>query len=256
MTTGPGEGGRMDRVGLLVLAGVVAGTVATAGGIASLVSYPALLLAGLPPLPADIVNAVAFVVCGPGSTLTSRRELREVRGSLAAGLPVAAGGAAVGAVLLLVTPPEAFARVAPFLVLTGAAGLALQPWLTAQRGRRRGMAVLTWPTVGAVSVYAGYFGAGSGIMLLTTLLVFVDRRMPEANALKNLLVAAAAAASTVVLALTAPVEWWAVLPLAAGLVVGSMAGPLVARRIPARVMRWILVPLSVGLAAALWWNHD
>ena len=60
----------------LVVAGVAAGAVATAGGIASLVSYPALLLVGVPALPANVVNIVAFAVCGPGSALTSRRELR------------------------------------------------------------------------------------------------------------------------------------------------------------------------------------
>jgi uncharacterized protein len=235
-----------------VLAGVVAGTVAAAGGIASLVSYPALLLAGLPPLPADVVNLIAFVVCGPGSSLTSRRELAEVRGPLLRGLPVAAGGAVVGALLLLVTPPVAFGRIAPFLVLAGAAGLVAQPWLTAHRARHQHLGVLAWPSIGVVGVYAGYFGAGSGIMLLTAVLVFVDARLLEANAMKNLLVTATAVASTVVLVLTAPVQWWAVAPLAVGVLGGSVLGPVLARRIPVVVLRWTLVALSVALAVELW----
>lgn len=242
----------MERIGLLVVAGVVAGTVATAGGIASLVSYPALLLAGLPPLPADVVNLVAFVVCGPGSSLTSRRELREVRDPLRRGVPVAAGGAAVGAVLLVVTPPGAFGRIAPFLVLAGAAGLVAQPWLTARHSRRGRPTLLTWPSIGAVGIYAGYFGAGSGIMLLTAVLVFVEARLPEANAMKNLLVGATALAAALVLVLTAPVDWWAVAPLAAGALGGSLLGPLIARRIPVTPLRWTLVVLSVVLAVELW----
>jgi uncharacterized membrane protein YfcA len=248
----PREDRDMDRLGLLVVAGLVAGTVATAGGIASLVSYPALLLAGLPPLPADVANLVAFVVCGPGASLTSRRELREVRAPLVRGLPVAAGGAVAGAFLLLATPPGAFARVAPFLVLMGGVGLVAQPWLTARRSRHPRAALLTWPAVGAVGVYAGYFGAGSGILLLTAVLVFLEARLPEANALKNLLVGATALAAAAVLVLTAPVDWWAVAPLAAGMFGGSLLGPLVARRIPAAALRWSLVVLSVVLAVELW----
>jgi uncharacterized membrane protein YfcA len=242
----------MERLVLLGVAGVVAGTVATAGGIASLVSYPALLLAGLPPLTADVVNLVAFAVCGPGSSLTSRRELREVRGPLLRGLPVAAGGAVVGALLLLVTPPVAFDRIAPFLVLAGAAGLVAQPWLTGQRARDRHLGRLAWPTIGLVGIYAGYFGAGSGIMLLTTVLVFLESRLPEANALKNLLIGATAMAAAAVLVSTAPVDWRATVPLAIGLLGGSLLGPIVARRVPVNALRWTLVGLSVALAIELW----
>jgi uncharacterized protein len=242
----------VERIALLVAAGLVAGTVATAGGIASLVSFPALLLAGLPPLPADVVNLVAFVVCGPGSALTSRRELRTLGVPLRRGVPVAATGAVVGSLLLVVTPPGAFGHVAPFLVLAAAAGLVAQPWLTAHRDRHPRLDVLTWPSIGAVGIYAGYFGAGSGILLLTAALVFVDPRLPQANALKNILVGATAVAAAVVLVLTAPVDWWAVVPLAVGLLGGSTVGPLVARRIPVTVLRRTLVVLSVALAVVLW----
>ena len=62
-------------VALILAAGVVAGVVGTAGGITSLVSYPALLLAGVPPLAANVVNIVALVACWPGSAAASRPEL-------------------------------------------------------------------------------------------------------------------------------------------------------------------------------------
>jgi hypothetical protein len=44
--------------------------------------------------------------------------------------------------------------------------------------------------IGAVSVYGGYFGAGSGVMLLAALLLLVDSRVPPANAIKNVLLGA------------------------------------------------------------------
>jgi uncharacterized membrane protein YfcA len=46
---------------LLLGAGAVAGIVGSAGGTASLISYPALLAVGIPPLAANVTNSVAFV---------------------------------------------------------------------------------------------------------------------------------------------------------------------------------------------------
>jgi hypothetical protein len=46
---------------LLLGAGVLAGAVGSAGGITSLISYPALLAVGIPALPANVTNAVALV---------------------------------------------------------------------------------------------------------------------------------------------------------------------------------------------------
>ena len=66
----------VSRELFLVAAGVVAGLVGTAGGITSLVSYPALLLAGVAPLQANIANLVALVACWPGSAVASQPELR------------------------------------------------------------------------------------------------------------------------------------------------------------------------------------
>ena len=54
------------QAALLVPAGVVAGVLGSAGGITSLVSDPALIAVGLPPLPANVGNIVAAVALGPG----------------------------------------------------------------------------------------------------------------------------------------------------------------------------------------------
>jgi hypothetical protein len=51
------------------------------------VSYPTLVAVGIPPLPANIANLVAGVAIGPGSALSSRRELVETRTVLVRLLP-------------------------------------------------------------------------------------------------------------------------------------------------------------------------
>ncbi|HEX3259274.1 MAG TPA: sulfite exporter TauE/SafE family protein, partial [Pseudonocardia sp.] len=214
----------LATAGVLLLAGVVAGVVGSAGGITSLVSYPALLAVGVPTLPANVTNLVAGAACWPGSALTSRREMAGSGARLRPSLPVAAFGAAVGAVLLLVTPPGAFAVIVPYLVATGAVALLAQPALTKVVRGRRGHALVP---IGLIAVYGGYFGAGSGILTLAVLLVLVDPDLPRANALKNMLVGASTLAAGVVLAITGPVAWPLVAPLAVGLFAGSLVGPVV-----------------------------
>ena len=237
----------------LVATGVLAGAVGAAGGVTSLVSYPALLAVGVPPLPANVANLVAGVACWPGSALTSGRELAGTQGSLRRGLPVAAAGSAVGALLLLNTAPGAFTRIVPFLVAIGSLALLVQPWLStmiARNGDKPRAAV--WPLIGLVSIYGGYFGAASGIMLLAALLVLHESRLPEANAIKNMLLGAGAVVAAAIFVLVGPVDWSAVVPLALGLFAGSAAGPIIARRVRPSVVRWVIGMLGLTLAIALW----
>src|SRR3954464_2255309 len=60
---------------LLVLAGVGAGLTGSIAGLASLISYPALLAAGIPPVTATVTNTVALVLNSVGSVSASRPEL-------------------------------------------------------------------------------------------------------------------------------------------------------------------------------------
>lgn len=238
---------------LLAAAGLLAGIIGTAGGITSLVSYPALLAAGLPALPANLANIVALVACWPGSALASRPEL-DGRGAWLArwALPAAAGGA-IGAALLVSTPSRAFDQVVPFLVAAGSVALLLQPRIAALQQHEaayRGPVLFTG--LFAVSVYSGYFGAGSGVMTLALMLVTAEPHLARANALKNMVVGAATIAAALLVVLLEPLRWAAVIPLGIGLFAGSLIGPHLARRIPAGLLRWLVALLGLGLAVKLW----
>lgn len=221
--------------------------------LSSLISYPALLAVGLPALSANIANNVALVGCWPGSALASKPELHGTAW-LWRWTGVAAAGGAAGAGLLLLTPSGVFARVVPFLVAAGALALAFEPRLRAWRQRRGTQSHKLALAAGlvALSLYSGYFGAGAGVMILTLLLVLVDRRLPTANALKNMLVGATSVVSATIFAFSASVDWSAVAPLGVGMLVGSRIGPLISRRLPADLLRWLIVALGMVLAIDLW----
>lgn len=239
---------------LLAAAGTLAGIAGTSGGITSLVSYPALLWAGVPPWQANIVNIISLVACWPGSALASRPELEGQRQWLQRWAAVSAAGGTAGSLMLLFTPPGVFGKVVPFLVAAGSLALVLQPRIAARsHGSAHGSARLLLPVgVMILSVYNGYFGAGSGVLLLALMLLSVDDQMPRANALKNMLVGAASIASALIFAVLSKVSWEAVAPLAAGMFAGSTVGPVLARRIPPGLLRWLVAIMGLCLAVRLW----
>ncbi len=109
----------MLTLGILVVAGVVAGVIGTAGGITSLVAYPALLAVGIPPLAANVTNSVALIGSGASSAFRARHEVRADPAVVRRWMPTTVVASLAGAVLLVVTPAHLFDRIVPFLVLAG-----------------------------------------------------------------------------------------------------------------------------------------
>lgn len=134
---------------LLVVAGIAAGLASTLAGLASVVSYPALLAFGLPPVAANVTNTTAMTGVIAGSALGARQELRDhwpllTRLALAAGL-----GGAAGAGLLLVTPSDTFTAIVPFFVALGSVLLLCRDVLRRRLERRAVGAVEPDPPTGA-----------------------------------------------------------------------------------------------------------
>jgi uncharacterized protein len=239
--------------GLLVGAGALAGTVGSAGGITSLVSYPALLAVGIRPLPANVTNAVALVGSFTGSAVGSRPELAGQLPWLRRWVLLLALGSGAGVALLLNTPDRVFTRVVPYLLVAAVVALLAQPyvsrWRVAPGPNNR---VALGAGILAMALYSGYFGAGSGVMVLALLLLTHDQRVPLANALKNMLLGFADLVAAIAFALFGPVHWGATLPLFLGLVAGSMVGPGLTRRVPGIAVRLFAAAAGLGLAIWLW----
>ena len=244
---------------LLVLAGIGAGLVGSVAGLASLISYPALLAAGVPPLTANMTNTVAMVFQGVGSISASRPELNgQGRRVLRLATASVLGGAA-GAALLLFTPSSAFERIVPVLIAAASAAILVQrpPRELAVEGARRHPDRAhddpRWLPLGtfAVAIYGGYFGAAAGVMLLAMLLLGTGEGLPRSNAMRNVVLALANSVAAVAFIVLAPVAWSAVLPLAIGLFAGSRVGPWVVRRAPQTALRRVIALAGFGLAVHL-----
>ena len=217
---------------LLLTAGVLAGMVGSAGGIASLISYPVLLAVGVPALPANVTDTLpSWHACRVQRSALARNCVRRAAGSCALA-PLALAGSSAGAALLLLTPAGVFARIVPFLVAFAALALLVQPRISAWLAKHPGKngRILAPCGLLAVWVYHGYWGVGAGVMALAVLTLAVETNLARANALKNVLLGVADVACSVVFVLYGPVRWAAVVPLALGVLVGSSAGPSLTRQ--------------------------
>jgi uncharacterized membrane protein YfcA len=235
---------------LLALAGLGAGLAGSIAGLASLVSYPALLAVGLGPVTANVTNTVGLVFSTFGSMLGSRVELQGQGRDVRALAVAAVLGGAAGAGLLLATPSDTFERIAPWLIGVASLTIALRPRPRARAGGEPHGAALVGG-VFAVGIYGGYFGAAAGVMLLALLLTLTQDTLARSNALKNAVLGIANGTAAVGFALLAPVEWAAIVPLAVGLFAGARLGPVVVRRSNAAVLRTLIGVAGLALAVKL-----
>ncbi|MCF6734276.1 sulfite exporter TauE/SafE family protein [Blastococcus sp. KM273129] len=240
----------------LLAAGVGAGLTGSIAGLASLVSYPALLATGLPPVTANVTNTVALVLNAVGSVSASRPELHGQARRLRPLLVAAVAGGVTGAVLLLLTPPDAFERIVPWLIAGASVAILVQrpPRELAAEGARHAAAHdPRWLALGtfAVTVYGGYFGAAAGVLLLALYLLSTGEGLPRGNAMKNVVLGVANGVAALGFAFLADVAWAAALPLAMGFFLGGRLGPRVVRRAPQTALRTVIALAGLGLAVHL-----
>lgn len=235
-------------------AGLRAGAVNAVAGGGTLLTFPALLLAGLSPVAANITSSVGLISGYAGGSLAYRREL-EGQGDRARSLiVVSVVGGVAGAVLLLVTPASAFRVAVPYLVLLSCALLAVQPRLARLVATHRPGADLALPLrvgVGVAAVYGSYFGAGLGVLLLAVLGTLVADDLQRLNALKGVLSLVVNVVGVLIFVASGRVVWTAALVLAVTALVGGTVGVSAARRLPANALRLSVVLLGTGVGIAL-----
>ncbi len=246
---------------LVVLAtGLAAGVLTATVGVASLLSFPVLVALGLPPVVANASNTVGLVPAGLSGSFGYRAELREHPQVAARVVATCAGGSVLGALLLLGLDAAVFRAVVPWLILLTCLLVGAQPWITRWLRRhhdvahppepRRSMSPVTTFFAAMTGVYGGYFGAGSGVMMVAVLGLGLDLELRVVNALKTLAVLSANLVAGLVFVLAADLDWQAVLLLAVGSVVGGYVGARIGRRLPPTLFR-VLVVLAGLLAAVL-----
>jgi len=244
-------------VGLFV-AGIVAGAINSVAGGGTLISYPALIAFGIPPVPANATNTAAVCPGAMSSAVAYRHDLPRDRGLLTTLLLPSLLGGLLGAWVLAITPDRLFARIVPFLVLFATVLFASRdrfsrylnskPWGregVGNTGRVWGFCFQLF-----VAAYGGYFGAGIGILMLASLGLMGLGDIHRMNALKTFLASLINGTALVYFTIKKLVVWPVALLMAAGAILGGYAGARLAKRVDQKRLQMFIV--VVGLVVSAW----
>jgi uncharacterized membrane protein YfcA len=243
----------------VLAAGLGAGILTSTVGVASLLSFPVLVALGIPPVVANASNTVGLIPAGLSGSFGYREELRAYPRVTATVIGTCAAGAVLGAFLLLGLDPSVFEAVVPWLILFTCLLVGAQPWITRWLKRhhdaahppepRETMSPATTFFAALTGVYGGYFGAGSGVMMVAVLGLGLDIELRIVNALKTLAVLSGNVVAGLIFVFVADLDWPAIVLLALGSVVGGYVGARVGRRLPPTLFRVLVV--IAGITAAV-----
>ncbi len=238
----------------LLLSSGAAGAINAVAGGGTLVTFPTLIWLGLSSVSANVTSTVGLVPGALGAGWGYRRELSNSRRWLVWLLPSSFAGGALGALLLIWTPPALFDALAPVLVLGATVLFMLQE--TISRRLRGSMTVQGTPNrwgVAAcqllIAIYGGYFGAGSGILMLAALGLLRLGNIHEANALKAFAAAVINGIASGLFIVRGLVQWPEAITMAIGAILGGYLAADAARRLGQRTVRAIVI--AIGLTSAV-----
>ena len=247
------------RLALVALAAAGGGLVNAIAGGGTLLTFPALIWLGIPPL---VANATSTVALWPG-TLTSfwgyRDALQGARSwTVRWALPSLVGGI-VGAVSLLRTPERNFADSVPWLIWGATLLFVVQGpvmrWVVGHAVPVPDGAELPPPRTGFlvyqffVAVYGGYFGAGAGILMLAALGMMGLTNIHTMNGLKNWGGLNINIVAVLIFAVSGIVNWPVALTMAIGAAVGGVIGARLAQRVGQHWVRRAIITIGVGSGA-------
>jgi uncharacterized protein len=245
---------------LLVAAGIVGGIISSLVGGAAIVTYPALLSVGLPPVTATVCNLVALTPGNFFAALYDRGQLppfdRAFIGLVAASLT----GALIGASVLLITPERVFGYFVPVLMAFATVLFAYAGRIsTLLRARATAKGAHRWAhsisVIFPVSFYGGYFGAGVGVLLLGVLSIGTGGDYRAANVTKNLVTSLNSAVAAALFIVQGAVLWPPTLLMLTGALVGAFIGARLAQVVPHAIMRVVVTIVGALLTVVFAWRY-
>jgi uncharacterized membrane protein YfcA len=245
------------ELAILFIAAAGAGAVNAIAGGGTLISFPVLLALGVPPIAANVTNAIALCPGYFGATLSQWRNIRDQRRRLWVCVPAAILGGLIGATILLRTHERTFQMLVPYMLATGSLLLAIQDLVKRFALRRAAeqhhsaVARAALAVLGA-GIYGGFFSAGMSVIVLAMLALTLDDTFTRLNALKQVTAFSVNVAATVFFLFSNQVVWAAATIMAVGALFGGAAGGFLAGRLPPGLLRWTVVCAGLGLAIHYW----
>jgi uncharacterized membrane protein YfcA len=241
---------------ILFIASIWAGAQNALAGGGSFITLPSLMLTGMDARAANITSTVALFPAQLVTGFTGRADAQSPPGlTMPALYAISLVGGALGALILLATPPAIFAHLVPWLVLFATALFAWGSFL--RRQPEPGKTLL--PLWGAallqfvIAIYGGYFGGGIGLLMLAAL-TMTGLALRNAGAAKNILAGVINASAVAIFALSRDVYWSEALITAIGASLGGWSGAIMLRYVNETALKLGVVALGLALTLGLFWK--
>lgn len=236
---------------ILLAAAFAAGVLNTVAGGGTFLTFPALVLTGMPPVAANATSAVAVLPGYAGGVAGYRRELGGApRRRLVRDGAVALAGGLTGAGLLTITSDAIFSAVIPMLMLLATLAFAFgQPLRALLSGRGASGPLGRAGGLFLVCTYGGYFNGGLGIVLLALFSLQGMTDIHEMNGLKSAVSLLVSAISVAAFALAGLVAWGPALLMMVAATAGGYAGAPLARALPEAAVRAVVVATGAVMTA-------
>ncbi len=237
---------------LLFAAAFLAGFIDSIAGGGGMITIPAMLIAGIPPLETLGTNKLQSLF---GSGSASLAYARHGHVSLREQLPMAAMaalGAALGAILATVVPGDVLKAVLPFLLVAIALYFAVKPSLgDADKAQRMTPVLFSLTLVPAIGFYDGVFGPGTGSFFMLAFIALAGFGVLKATAHTKFLNFGSNLGAFIVFVLYGAVLWKVGLLMGAGQFAGAQVGSRFAMKNGATIIKPLLVVTCIALAIKL-----
>ncbi len=247
---------------LLLIAGFFGGAVNSLAGGGSLIVFPALLAAGVPPIVANASNTYAALPGYVSGVVGYWRHMRPYRDRLVLYSIISLIGGYLGAELLLHISASQFDRAIPWLIGFAVVlfafggqinGLVARAAKAGRGAKAAGLAILVL-LLGIVCVYGGFFNAGLGILLLAVLALGGLSDIHAMNGLKLWISSVVALVAVVRFVIGGAIDWyWGSIALA-GVVIGGYVAARFAHLIPQPLLRWLIIIYGVVQTVWFFWR--
>jgi uncharacterized membrane protein YfcA len=243
----------------LCVAAFFAGAINSVAGGGTLLTFPALTwILGATAESSVIANATSTVALFPGSIAATWGYRRELAGQGHWIVPLLIPsllGSILGTWLVVTQAAQVFLELVPWLILSASALFLLQPLITKWTGIGQPHAQPSPLTLAGIvcfqfmiAVYGGYFGAGIGILMLSSLALMGLGDIHRMNALKSLLASGINGMSVVMFVANGKVNWDYANPMIVAGIAGGFVGASVSRRLDKNMVRWVVIAIGFGLA--------
>jgi uncharacterized membrane protein YfcA len=251
------------EIASLLTAACAAGAVNAVAGGGTLITFPTLILFGVPPLIANATSTLALVVGMIGSLYGYRSHLADVKPWFTTFIPVSIAGGWIGSMLLTRSSEQIFTELVPYLILFATVLFMLQGVVSGRLARRAHasdtstgrahlLAALFFQFL--VSIYGGYFGAGIGILMLATLAFMGFKNIHQMNTLKSVLGSLINLVAAAWFTASGLIDWPRMALMTSGAFTGYYIASTYSQRLPQKSVRHLISVIGLIITAVMFWK--